>query len=181
MDTHNKLTPVALAVMVGTLGFVPLQSAAQDDALADEHHDIEEIIVEATALPRTVEQLAQPTTVLTGEELKKKVQPSLGETVSSQLGVSSTFFGPVSSRPVIRGQAGERVRILTNGLDTMDASALSEDHQPGVEAILADRIEIVRGPATLLYGSGAAGGLVNVVDNRIIRTPLTEPVTVCWA
>jgi len=140
----------------------------------DQHHDIEEIVVEATALPRTVEQLSQPTAVLRGEELAKKMAPSLGETLSTELGVSSTFFGPISSRPVIRGQFGERVRVLTNGLDALDASALSEDHQAAVDGILAERVEIVRGPATLLYGSGAAGGLVNVVDNRISERPLSD-------
>lgn len=150
---------------------------AQQAAGPDEHHDIEEIIVQATALKRTVEQLAQPTAVLRGEELARKIAPSIGESLSRELGVSSTYFGPVSSRPVIRGQYGERVRVLSNGLDSLDASALSEDHQTSVEGILADRIEIVRGPATLLYGSGAAGGLVNVVDNRIIETSMEQPIS----
>jgi iron complex outermembrane receptor protein len=158
-----------------------LTSAATGQAIGqaaepdDEHHDIEEIIVEATALPRTVEQLAQPVSVLSGEELANKMAPSLGEILATELGVSSTYFGPVASRPVIRGQFGERVRVLTNGLDSLDASALSEDHQTSVEGILAERVEIVRGPATLLYGSGAAGGLVNVVDNRIVEEPLETP------
>ena len=151
--------------------------AQESDDSIDQHHDIEEIVVEATALARTVQQLSQPTAVLRGEELAKKMAPSIGETLSSELGVSSTFFGPVASRPVIRGQFGERVRVLTNGLDALDASALSEDHQTAVEGILADRVEIVRGPATLLYGSGAAGGLVNVVDTRIIEAPLEKPIS----
>lgn len=148
-----------------------------DSHTQDEHHDIEEVVVEAAALSRTVEQLAQPTTVLRGEELAKKIAPSIGETLSKELGLSSTYFGPVASRPVIRGQFGERVRVLSNGLDALDASALSEDHQTSVEGILAERVEIVRGPATLLYGSGAAGGLVNVVDNRIIEEPLETPIS----
>lgn len=176
MATSNNLNPVAHVLLVCSAGFVAAPAPAQEDELGDEHHDIEEIIVQATALPRTVEQLAQPTTVLRGEELAKKIQPSIGETLSAELGVSSTYFGPVASRPVIRGQFGERVRVLTNGLDALDASALSEDHQTSVEGILADRVEIVRGPATLLYGSGAAGGLVNVVDNRIVERPLDAPV-----
>ena len=97
--------------------------------------------------------------------------------MSQEPGLSSTYFGPVSSRPVIRGQFGERVRVLSNGLDSLDASALSEDHQTTVEGLLAERIEIVRGPATLLYGSGAAGGLVNVVDTRLVEAPLDAPFT----
>lgn len=143
----------------------------------DQHHDIEEITVRATALARTVEQLAQPTAVLRGDELARKIAPSIGESLSKELGLSSTYYGPVASRPVIRGQFGERVRVLANGLDSLDASALSEDHQTSVEGILAQRVEIVRGPATLLYGSGASGGLVNVVDNRIIEEPLGRPVS----
>ncbi len=150
---------------------------ASAQGTGDEHHDIEEIVVEASVLPRTVEQLAQPTSVLSGDELTRKVAPSIGETLSQELGLSSTYFGPVASRPVIRGQFGERVRVLNNGLDSLDASALSEDHQTSVESIFAERIEIVRGPATLLYGSGSSGGLVNVIDNRVVREPLTKPIS----
>lgn len=130
-------------------------------------HDIEEITVTATPLKRSSAELAQPTAVLTGEALAKKQGSSLGETLSGETGVTSTYFGPVSSRPVIRGQAGERVRVLQDSLDVADVSALSEDHQVAIEGILLERVEIVRGPATLLYGSGASGGLVNVIDNRI--------------
>ena len=110
-----------------------------------------------------------------GDELAKKQAASLGETLAHELGVSSTYFGPVSSRPVIRGQYGERIRVLSNALDAMDASALSEDHAVGVDNMLAERITIIRGPATLLYGSGAAGGIVNVVDNRILENGLEKP------
>lgn len=163
------LATFAVALPIGA-------TTAQEAPDQDEHHDIEEIIVEATALPRTVQQLAQPTAVIRGAELARKQASSIGETVSQELGVSSTYFGPVASRPVIRGQYGERVRVLSNGLDSLDASALSEDHQTSVEGILADHIEIVRGPATLLYGSGAAGGLVNVVDNRIVEEEPDRPL-----
>jgi len=140
----------------------------------DEHHDIEEIIVKSKPLERTVEQLAQPVTIVAGDALIQKQAASLGETLASEPGVSSSYFGPIASRPVIRGQFGERIRILANGLDALDASALSEDHAVSLDSILADRVEIVKGPATLLYGSGAAGGIVNVVDSRIRETPL-EP------
>lgn len=150
-------------------------ASAQD--AGDEHHEIEEIVVEAAGLPRTVGELAQPTAVLSGDELARKVAPSIGETLSQELGLSSTYFGPVASRPVIRGQFGERVRVLNNGLDSLDASALSEDHQTSVESVFAERIEIIRGPATLLYGSGSSGGLVNVIDNRTVRAPLTKPIS----
>ena len=168
---------IAVGALLGTLGATASAQSNSTSENDDEHHNIEEIIVEAVALPRTVEGLIQPTAVLQGRELEMDIASSIGETVSSQLGVSSSYFGPVSSRPVVRGQSGERVLMLSNGLASLDASALSEDHQVSVESILADRIEVIRGPATLLYGSGAAAGLVNVSDNRILRSPLTEPVS----
>lgn len=156
---------------------IPLVAFAQAETQEYEEHEIDEIIVQGAALDRTVEQLAQPTGIVGGDNLTKKQSASLGETISQELGVSSSYFGPVSSRPVIRGQFGERVRVLSNALDSLDASALSEDHAVSVDSALAERIEIVRGPATLLYGSGAAGGLVNVIDRRITDTPLSTPMT----
>ena len=166
------LIAMAATIVIASL---PVVASAQDDE--DAHHLVDQVVVTAQPLSRTVEQLAQPTSVLRGDELIRKQSTSIGETLSQEPGLSSTFFGPVASRPVIRGQFGERVRVLTNGLDSLDASALSEDHQVTVESLLADRVEIIRGPATLLYGSGAAGGLVNVVDTRFARQPLDQPFT----
>ncbi len=171
MKNHN---PVAMAVAVALTG-VPVSAIAQGDE--DPHHGIDQIVVTATPLSSTVESLAQPASVLFGDELAKKLSTSIGETLSQEPGLSSSYFGPISSRPVIRGQFGERVRVLVNGLDSLDASALSEDHQVAVEGLLADRIEVIRGPATLLYGSGAAGGIVNVVDTRIADQPLDKKYT----
>lgn len=165
--TNSTVVAMSTAVMLTSSNVF-----GQDD---DHEHTIDQIIVTATPLSRTVEELAQPTTVLHGNELARKQSTSIGETLSQEPGLSSSYFGPVSSRPVIRGQFGERVRVLANGLDSLDASALSEDHQTTVEGLLAERIEIIRGPATLLYGSGAAGGLVNVVDTRFIKQPLEAP------
>ncbi len=169
MKTANRIA-IATAIAISA---APHIAYTQDDE--DAHHQIDQIVVTATPLSRTVENLAQPTSVLYGNELTKKQSTSIGETLSQEPGLSSSYFGPVSSRPVIRGQFGERVRVLTNGLDSLDASALSEDHQTTVEGLLADRIEIIRGPATLLYGSGAAGGLVNVVDTRFSEVAPEEP------
>ena len=167
--------------MVTTVAVYVSPSLALAEDEEDAHHEIDQIIVTATPLSRTVEDLAQPSTVLYGTELAKKQSTSIGETVSQEPGLSSSYFGPISSRPVIRGQFGERVRVLTNGLDSLDASALSEDHQTTVEGLLAERIEIIRGPATLLYRSGAAGGLVNVVDSRFIEQPLSDPFSAALA
>jgi len=169
MKLTNRIAMASVVVVFAT----PPVASAQDNE--DAHHEIDQIVVTATPLGRTVEELAQPTTILHGDELAKKQSTSIGEMLSQEPGLSSTYFGPVSSRPVIRGQYGERVRVLSNGLDSLDASALSEDHQTTVDGLLADRVEIIRGPATLLYGSGAAGGLVNVVDTRFIEQPIDKP------
>ena len=97
----------------------PALVTAQDNE--DEHHQIDQIVVTSAPLGRTVEELAQPVSVLYGDDLAKKQSTSIGETLSQEPGLSSTYFGPVSSRPVIRGQFGERVRVLSNGLDSLDA------------------------------------------------------------
>ncbi len=162
-------------------GLLAGRLAAAQASGDDEHHTIDEIIVSATPLERTVEQLAQPTSVLSGDALARRQSTSVGETLAEEPGVSASYFGPVASRPVIRGQFGERVRVLANGLDALDASALSEDHAVSIDSILAERVEVVRGPATLLYGSGAAGGLVNIVDSRIPERPLQEPLSGTFA
>lgn len=112
-------------------------------------------------------QILAPAKVLYGDELKDKLGNSIGDTLSDELGVSATAFGAAASRPVIRGMSGPRVKILQNGMSILDASGLSDDHAIGGEASTANQIEILRGPAALLYGSGAIGGVVNIVNNRI--------------
>lgn len=127
----------------------------------------EEIIVTATALGKSALQIAQPATVLSGDDLRREATGTLGETLAAQPGVSATYFGPASSRPVIRGLGGDRVLMLQNGVSSLDVSALSQDHAVSIEPVLADQIEILKGPASLLYGSGAVGGVVNVSDGRL--------------
>lgn len=127
-----------------------------------------QIIVSANPLNANVDtQILTPTKVLSGEELRNKTTNSLGDTLSQELGVSASGFGTAASRPIIRGMEGPRVKILQNGMSVADVSSLSNDHAVAAEASTASQIEILRGPAALLYGSGAIGGLVNVVNNRI--------------
>lgn len=104
---------------------------------------------------------------LKGKNFTQKKQTSLGDTLQNELGVSSTGFGPNASRPVIRGLDGDRIKVLQNGLGTIDASSQSVDHAISADTLTMDQIEIVRGPMTLLYGSSAVGGIVNLVTNRI--------------
>lgn len=177
LNSQGRRVPGVAVLTLCSLVFPLAYASAEQLESLDNDQEIDEIIVRAAVLARSIKQLAQPTAILSGEALATKQSTSIGETLSSELGVSSSYFGPVASRPVIRGQFGERVRVLANSLDAMDASALSEDHAVAVDGLLAEQIEIVRGPATLLYGSGAAGGLVNVVDDRIIEQGLSVPAT----
>lgn len=111
----------------------------------------------------------QPTTVLAGQELDKQLEMSLGETLQNQPGVASRSFGPAPARPVIRGLDGDRVLILQDGQRVGDLSSQSGDHGVPINPAAAERIEVVRGPATLLYGANAIGGLVNVITDEIPR------------
>ncbi len=116
---------------------------------------------------RPPEDFAQSIKVLQGEELERKKSSTIGETVSDELGVSSTYFAPGASRPIIRGLGSNRVRVLENGIDSLDVSSLSEDHAVSIEPYFAEQIEILRGPSTLRYGPGAIGGVVNIINNRL--------------
>lgn len=128
---------------------------------------IDALVVTAGPMASRQDELFQAARVLGGRDLRNRIRPSLGETLTDEPGVTSTYFGPGSSRPVIRGLGGDRVRILENGVGTGDASNTSPDHAVSLDPLTADRIEVVRGPATLLYGSSAIGGVVNILDGRI--------------
>ncbi|MBM4197776.1 MAG: TonB-dependent receptor [Gammaproteobacteria bacterium] len=128
---------------------------------------VEQIIVTALPLTQRLEDVAQPTQVLGGDELRAGIEASIGETLAQLPGTSSSYFGPAASRPLIRGLGGERLQVLEDGLGSLDASALSPDHAVTVEPLLAEQVEVLRGPATLLYGNGTVGGVVNVVTSRI--------------
>ncbi|MFC3096106.1 TonB-dependent receptor [Alteromonas sediminis] len=128
---------------------------------------IENIIVTANAFDTSVLESVTPVSVLTGDELRKRQATTIGETLKATPGVHNSYFGPVAGNPVIRGNDGPRVKITQNSLDVSDASRVGADHNIGAESANAVQIEVLRGPATLLYGSGAIGGVVNVVDNRV--------------
>jgi iron complex outermembrane receptor protein len=129
--------------------------------------DIDEIIVTAMPLTQRLEDVAQPAQVLAGDELRQRIEASIGETLARLPGTNASYFGPAASRPVIRGLGGERLQVLEDGLGSLDVSALSPDHAVTIESLLADQVEVLRGPATLLYGNGTDGGVVNVVTSRI--------------
>jgi iron complex outermembrane receptor protein len=140
--------------------FISLNMNAHEEKL----QDIEVIENEQT---QGLIDFVPSVTKIKGIQLIKKRQTSLGDTLATEAGVQSTSFGPNASRPVIRGLDGDRIRVLQNGLGTLDASTQSLDHAIPVDTLTIDQIEIVRGPMALLYGSSAVGGVVNLVTNRI--------------
>jgi iron complex outermembrane recepter protein len=135
------------------------------------------ISVTAVGVARGLSELTTPVDVLAGEDLAFRRQSTLGETLAQQPGVTSTSYGQGSSRPVIRGLGEDRIRILENGLDTGDVSSIGPDHAVSMDPLAAERVEVVRGPATVLWGANAIGGVVNVLDGRVPDRPATAPVT----
>jgi len=165
MNSFNRFSSSVLLSLAGLSGL-----NAANDSTAPAHESpvlLENIVVSATPFASSQADLAQAATVLSGPALQESQQPTLGETLASQPGMSSSYFGPGASRPIIRGMAADRVRLLQNGSATLDASTASPDHAVSIEPFLVKRIEIVRGPASLLYGSSAVGGVINVIGHRI--------------
>ena len=171
-----------------TVALVPASAFAEDvtevgsatDATAEtanvaidaQHHDDEGDEIVVTGVRRKAGDVLGGLSVLDSEELAKELRPSLGETLARQPGVSASSFGPTASRPILRGLSGDRIRILTDGIGSFDVSASSPDHAVAVNPLTAERIEVLRGPSALIYGSSAIGGVVNVIDRRI---PRSEP------
>ena len=178
MRSSRSLTPHALSLALAA-ALLPTLALAADDTAERDHHLTELSAVKVTASPLQgdAESLARPVDVLAGERLDEQRAGTLGDTVAKLPGVQSTFFGPGVGRPIIRGQEGPRVAVLSNGMGNMDASTVSADHATSIEPFLADQIEVLKGPATLLFGSGAIGGAVNVVDGRIARDLPDRPLS----
>ncbi|KZX56151.1 ligand-gated channel protein [Halioglobus sp. HI00S01] len=153
----KRLIPLAVAV------------AAANAALAQDDPAMEHVLV-SVPLHKQEAETALPVTVLSGEELRRAAASTIGETLENKPGIANASFGPGVGQPVIRGHQGARVTVLQNGTSSADASNISADHAVSVEPMLADSIEVLRGPSTLLYGGGAIGGVVNVLDNRIPTT-----------
>ncbi|OUR82988.1 hypothetical protein A9Q82_05950 [Cycloclasticus sp. 46_120_T64] len=133
---------------------------------------LEQIVITSTPFQKKEAETAQPINILTGKDLALKQGTTIGDTLKQELGIHSSSFGSSVGQPVIRGQFGARVQVLQNGISSLDVSGVSPDHANSTEGLFAEQIEVLRGPASLLYGSGAIGGVVNVIDNRI---PLYVP------
>ena len=166
-------------VLLGSISLVASATAAQTVAEAARdavHTSVPEDIIVTAPYARSRDEILSSVGVLTGTELTRDLRASIGETLARQPGVSATSFGPNASRPILRGFQGERVRILSDGIGSFDVSNTSVDHAVVVNPLFANRIEILRGPASLLFGSSAIGGVVNVIDARIPRAVPAEPI-----
>jgi iron complex outermembrane receptor protein len=167
----------SISLIALTLALMPSEAFAQmaarsTDSAADvdaPHHDDEADTIVVTGSRRNEGDVLGGLSVLDSEELARDVRPSIGETLARQPGVTASSFGPTASRPILRGLSGDRVRILTDGIGSFDVSASSPDHAVALNPLTAERIEVLRGPSALLYGSSAIGGVVNVIDRRIPR------------
>lgn len=176
--SRRLLAATALATTgLASIALLPLQAHAQSAPSADDLHDADDyIVVTAAGLDRL--DVVAGTSVLEGADLLANQSSQLGEVLADIPGVSSSGFAPGVSRPVLRGFGGERVRVLTDGVGAIDASSTSDDHAVTVDPLIASRIEVLRGPAVLLYGSQAIGGAVNVITKRIPPSVPDEDVHV---
>jgi iron complex outermembrane recepter protein len=145
-------------------------AASAQTTTAPKEPTLQPVIV--TANPIGSNDTTAPAQAVSGTGLLLRQQSTLGEALNGLPGVSSTYFGPNASRPIIRGLDGDRIRILSNSGSTTDASGLSYDHAVALDPIAVERIEVLRGPGALLYGGSAVGGVVNVIDNRIPKERL---------
>lgn len=143
--------------------------AAEDQTAERAHPDRDQAIV-VTGVRRSALDVLGTVTVVSKEDLQRDIRPSIGDTLAQLPGVSASSFGPTASRPILRGLSGERVRVLSDGIGSLDLSSSDPDHAVSINPLTAERIEVLRGPSSLLFGSSAIGGVVNVIDTRIPRS-----------
>lgn len=171
----NKFLITTIAVLaVARAAFAQEAVTPAASATPSRTAETERVVVTGGAIEQSETDKAQSVTILNENALKQSAAPSLGDTLSNEPGIAGSGFAPGASRPVIRGQADNRIRVLNNGTEVFDVSNLSPDHAPSVSPLLSQSIEVVRGPATILFGSGAIGGVVNVTDSVI---PVEQPST----
>ncbi len=164
---HYAVRRLGPALFTATALSYSISVSAAESVVPPLEDQLEEIIVSGAFEGRKLGETILGATILKKDEILRRLNGSIGETLRSQPGISSTFFGPGASRPIIRGLGGDRIRVLDNGIGSIDASSTSPDHAVAVEPALAERIEILRGTAMLIYGSSAAGGVINVIDGRV--------------
>ena len=175
----RPLTTLVAALAIATPALAAAQTAGTTAAgtttTTDARTALEEVRITATPLRRTVLETAQPVFAIDGDELLRRRSTTIAETLAGEPGITASNFGPIASRPIIRGQGGLRVQVFQDGADVLDAAALSEDHAVTLDPMIAERIEVVRGPAALLFGNSASAGAVNVVTRRLPIEALDRP------
>jgi len=173
--SHRRSTAAAVAALLGSAASPAVQSQSAAAGPRPPTAELDAVTVTARPFPSALFDLADPVDVLEGRELFVRTRPTLGETLANEVGVSSTYFGPNASAPIIRGLGGFDIRLLNNGLGVVDASAASPDHAVALSPLAVDRVEVVRGPAAIMYGGNAVGGVVNTIDGRIAREAPLKP------
>ncbi len=161
---------ILFSSMTLAMVLAPTFSVLADDQTKQPHdhgHEMEEVFVTGSPHSKARLDVLQGSNLIGLDELEQRMEATIGETLSDIAGISSSFFGPGASRPIIRGLGGDRIRILINGIGSIDAASTSPDHSVAADPLMAERIEILRGASTLLYGSNAVGGVVNIIDGRI--------------
>jgi iron complex outermembrane receptor protein len=164
----KSLAAISIASLI--TGNAYAQETGQETAQAEAQghgHDVDIIFVTASPHGKADFDVLQGSNVLADDDLQENLSATIGETLAGLPGISSTSFGAGASRPIIRGLGGDRIRVLINGIGSIDAASTSPDHAVAGDPLTAERIEIMRGASTLLYGSNAVGGVVNIIDNRI--------------
>ena len=170
-------TPLALAILFAFAPAVHAQTAQPDSSrLTSDPDSVPTVVVSASSLGVLEDDMITPVTSLSGGALVRARESTIGETLANQPGITSSHFGAGASRPVIRGMDGPRVKILSDGAEVQDASTISPDHAVGFEPVLAERIEVLRGPSALAYGGGAVGGVVNILDRKIPTKMPEKPI-----
>lgn len=177
----NKLTAVRvltkptastrLALPIISIALFSSQVFAQLPSSVEKNDQLEEVVINAHPLHEN--GLSQSVNILRGEELTDVLASNLGDTLATQPGIRSASFGAASGRPIIHGLGGTRVKTTQDNIDSLDVSVTSTDHAVTVEPFIANQITVLKGASTLLYGSGAIGGVVDVETGRI-PTQLNE-------
>ena len=166
----------ALSLALAAPAYAQQGNSASTDARiqSDDFHGPDDIVVTAPFVERL--DILSGTSAISGEVLAEKTRAQLGDILTSLPGVSATSFSPGASRPVLRGYQGNRVAVLTDGIGNIDASNTSADHAVTIDTLTVERIEVLRGPAVLLFGGQAVGGAVNALDKRIPRSIPDEAI-----
>ena len=167
-----------LRIVLTALLIVSISANAQEQSVeAEKSTEPVRLLITGSLSPEGMETIGKPISVISKEELDRKSEGSIADTLSKEPGVSSTNFGPGASRPLIRGQGKERVRVLENGMESGDVSSVSDDHAVPLDTLGTERVDILRGPSTLLFGSQAIGGVVNIIDGSIKEEAIGKDLT----